>query len=190
MGTVHSLIAPVVGRTSSSRWSESEFRDIFFEHYPRIVGVLMRVLGERSRAEELANDVLWRLYCQPALAPNGNVGGWLYRTATNLGIDALRASLRRSQYEDQAGRAAQEKDAEGPLGEVLREERCRKVRSVLAELKPAQAQLLILRASGFSYKEIAGALAINSTGIGTMLNRAEAAFRQRYIEIHGTEGEV
>jgi RNA polymerase sigma-70 factor (ECF subfamily) len=190
VGSAQSLVAPVVGGTASSRWSESEFRDLFFEHYPRIVGVLMRVLGERSRAEEIANDTLWRLYCQPALPPNGNVGGWLYRTATNLGIDVLRASARRSEYENQAARAAQQTHAEGPLDEVLREERCRKVRAVLAELKPAQAQLLILRSSGFSYKEIADALIINSNGIGTLLNRAEAAFRQRYIQMHGTEGEL
>ena len=189
MGTVHSLIAPVVGRTSSSRWSESEFRDIFFEHYSRIVGVLMRLLGERSWAEEIANDAFWRLYCQPASAMNGNVAGWLYRTATNLGIDTLRASARRYQYENQAGHEGQTNVA-GPLEEVLREERCRKVREVLGELKPAQAQLLILRASGFSYNELATALSLNLSGIGTMLNRAEAAFRQRYIEKHGTEEEV
>lgn len=190
MGTVQSLIAPTVGRRSSSRWSESEFRGIFFEYYPRIVGVLVRLLGERSRAEEIANDALWRLYCQPASAMNGNVAGWLYRTATNLGIDALRASTRRWQYENHAGKVAQEVNPAGPLDEVLREERCRRVRAVLAELKPAQAQLLILRASGFSYKEVADVLVINANGIGTMLNRAEAAFRQRYIEMHGTEEEV
>ena len=189
MGTVQSLIAPVVGR-ASSQWSESEFRDVFFEYYPRIVGVLMRLLGERSRAEEIANDALWRLYCQPAsVAMNGNVAGWLYRTATNLGIDALRASHRRLRYENEAGNTAQQKKAAGPLDEILRAEQCRKVRAVLAELKPAQAQLLVLRASGFSYKELADALAINANGIGTMLNRAEAAFRQRYIEMHGTEEE-
>ena len=189
MGTVLGLIAPVAGR-ASSRWSETQFRDVFFEHYPRVVAVLVRVLGERSRAEEIANDALWRLYCQPAsVAMNGNVAGWLYRTATNLGIDALRASHRRSRYENEAGNTAQQKRAAGPLEEILRAEQCRKVRATLAELKPAQAQLLVLRASGFSYKELADTLSVNANGIGTMLNRAEAAFRQRYIEMHGAEEE-
>ena len=61
---------------------------------------------------------------------------------------------------------------------------------VLASIKPAHAQLLILRASGFSYKELADALEAKATGIGTMLNRAEEEFRNRYLELHGHEEEL
>jgi len=64
------------------------------------------------------------------------------------------------------------------------------VRTVLASIKPAQAQLLILRASGFSYKELAGVLEVKVTGVGTMLNRAEEEFRNRYLELHGHEEEL
>src|SRR5215470_8866717 len=123
----------MIARETSSRWSEAEFRSIFLEHYSRVVGVLTRLLGERARAEELANDALWRLYTQPRSPEmNGNVAGWLYRTATNLGIDALRASTRRSRYENAAGNLTVEASAAGPLQEMLREERCGKVRAVLA----------------------------------------------------------
>jgi DNA-directed RNA polymerase specialized sigma24 family protein len=58
------------------------------------------------------------------------------------------------------------------------------VRAVLAAMKPAQAQLLILRASGLSYKELAEALDVKMSGIGTMLNRAEEEFRNRYLALH------
>jgi len=81
-------------------------------------------------------------------------------------------------------------EANGPLEDVLREEKCRLVRTVLASIKPAQAQLLILRASGFSYKELAGVLEVKVTGIGTMLNRAEEEFRNRYLELHAHEEEL
>jgi RNA polymerase sigma-70 factor (ECF subfamily) len=57
----------------------------------------------------------------------------------------------------------------------------------LAELKPAQAQLLILRASGHSYKELAGALGIEPGSVGTLLVRAEAAFEERFRETYGRE---
>src|SRR5207253_373881 len=69
----------------------------------------------------------------------GKVGGWLYRTATNLGIDALRASGRRRLYEEAAGRSKDESKAGGPLDDLLREEKCRRVRAVLASIKPGQA---------------------------------------------------
>jgi RNA polymerase sigma factor (sigma-70 family) len=179
-------------RDSSNNWPEADFRAVFLQHYLRVVGTLMRLLGDRTRAEELANEVFWRLYREPELQTDGNLGGWLYRTATNLGIDALRAYSRRRLYEEAAGRQTHGSgaNAHGPLEEVLRDEKCRRVRAVLASIKPAQAQLLILRASGFSYKELADALDVKMTGIGTMLNRAEEEFRNRYIELHGHEEEL
>lgn len=177
--------------SNTQQWTESDFRRLFMEHYSRIVGVLVRLLGDRGRSEELANDAFWRLYHQPRLQMDGNIGGWLYRTATNLGLDALRASDIRQKYEDAAGKTIAENRApDDPLGDLLREERCARVRAVLATIRPAQAQLLILRASGFSYKELADALEVKPTGIGTMLNRAEHEFRERYLQMHGPEEEL
>jgi RNA polymerase sigma-70 factor (ECF subfamily) len=179
-------------KSPSEHWDESDFRALFLQHYARIVGVLVRVLGDRTQAEEVANSAFWKMYRQPALQADGNIGGWLYRTATNLGIDALRASGRRRQYEDAAARdmnegAAEVTVAHGPLDHVLREEQAERVREVLALIKPTQAQLLVLRASGLSYKELAEALEVKMSGIGTMLNRAEEEFRTRYLALHPKE---
>jgi len=171
-------------------WSESAFGALFLEHYARVVGVLVRLVGERTRAEELANDVFWRAYRQHDLVNGqGNVGGWLYRTATNLGIDALRAASKRRYYEDAAGRARVESgDAPAdPLGELLRAERQQRVRAVLARLKPGQAQILVLRAGGLSYQELAEALGVKRGSVGTMLIRAEAEFQKYYLRLHGRE---
>ena len=194
MGTVHTL-SPSMSRTrenSSKRWPDSEFKRVFLEHYGGVVGVLLRLLGDRMRAEEVANDAFWRLYQQsPMTGSADNVGGWLYRTATNLGIDALRASARRVHYEQTSGGQSQNAATQpGPLDAVLVEEKRARVRAVLASIRPAQAQLLILRASGLSYKELAEALDIKPSGIGTMLNRAEAEFRECYLQMHGTEEEL
>ena len=176
--------------SSAEHWDEADFRAVFQQHYARIVNIVVRLLGDRAHADEVANDAFWRLYRQPALQTNGNVGGWLYRTATNLGFDALRMSGRRRQHEEAAGRIAQDKTQEGPLDDLLREERCRRVRQVLSLLRPAQAQLLISRSAGLSYKEIADTLGVKATSIGTMLNRAEEEFRDRYIALHPNEEEL
>ena len=170
-----------------SKWADAAFEELYLANYVRIVGVLCRLVGDRTRAEELANDVFWRLYRQRLLLDrDGNVAGWLYRAATNVGIDALRASVRRRQYEGAAARLKVEAGAgTSPLEEVLREEKRSRVRAVLARLKPVQAQLLILRAGGFSYKELAEALGVKGGSVGTMLARAEAEFHRSYIEAYG-----
>lgn len=179
-----------VWESSSEHWNEAEFRAVFMQHYARIVLILVRLLGDRSHAEEVASDVFWRLYHKPVLQVDGNVGGWLYRTAMNLGIDTLRVSGRRRQYEEAAGKAASEGSGDGPLHDLLREEKCGRVRAVLASIKPLQAQLLILRSSGLSYKELAEVLDVKMSGIGTMLNRAEEAFRDRYLALWPNEEEI
>jgi RNA polymerase sigma factor (sigma-70 family) len=180
----------VLRESSAGHWNEADFRVVFQKHYARIFDILVRLLGDRARADDVASDAFWRLYRQPALQTDGNVGGWLYRTATNLGIDALRMSGRRRQHEEAAGRIAREDSQGGPLDDLLRQERCRSVRQVLSLLKPAQAQLLILRSAGLSYKEIADALEVKATSVGTMLNRAQEEFRDRYVALHPKQEEL
>ena len=175
----------VTGRSST----REHFDDLFLAHYAHLVAILRRILGDHARAEDLANEVFLKLYRRPLLQESdGNVPGWLYRTATNLGIDALRSLARRNRYE-QAAAQAQSKNCttENAFDQALRTERQLRVRAVLAELKPVQAQLLLLRASGHTYKELADSLAIEPGSVGTLLVRAEAAFEQRYRELYGRE---
>jgi RNA polymerase sigma-70 factor (ECF subfamily) len=169
-----------------------EFEILFVKHYPRIVGILRRIVGDHGRAEDLASEVFLKLYRRSlAQEPEVNVGGWLYRTATNLGIDALRATARRSRFEQAAGQdAGQNKPAENGFERVARVEREHRVRTVLADIKPVQAQLLLMRASGNSYKELAAVLEIEAGSVGTLLVRAEVAFEQRYRELFGSEEDV
>ena len=174
-------------QSSSEYWQEAEFRGVFLQHYERMVAILVRLVGDRSQAEELTSDAFWRLYHEPRLQSEGNVGGWLYRTATNLGIDALRARVRRREHEKVAEHRLAGQLVSDPLDDLLREETRQRVRTALALIKPATAQLLILRASGLSYKELAHALKVKMSSIGTMLNRAEEEFRKRYLALQPNE---
>ena len=169
--------------------TDESFEELFLAHYGRIVQALRRLLGDWARAEDLANEVFLKLYRGPLPhGSDGNIAGWLYRTAMNLGIDALRSSARRQQYEQAAAVAdAISYRREDAFDQALRTERQQRVRAVLAELKPAQAQLLILRASGHSYRELADALGIEVGSVGTLLVRAEAAFEERFRETYGRE---
>jgi RNA polymerase sigma-70 factor, ECF subfamily len=168
------------------------FESLFIKYYPRVLSVLYRLVGERGLAEELANDVFWKLHRQAWLAESdGNVGGWLCRTATNLGIDHLRAAARRRHHEEAAGRqAAASGDSPDPLADVLRAERAGRVRAILARLKPAHAQILILRASGLSYRELADSMGVKLGTVGTMLVRAENAFQKLFRRMYAHEEEL
>lgn len=169
--------------------ADETFEELFLNHYGRIVAILMHLLGDRGQAEELANEAFLKLYRKPLeKVSDGNVPGWIYRTAMNLGIDALRASARRKKYEQVAAvDETRSQRGEDAYEQVLRTQRQQRVRTVLADLKSSHAQALVLRANEHSYKEVAGALGISRASVGTMLIRAEAAFEKRYRELFGGE---
>jgi RNA polymerase sigma-70 factor (ECF subfamily) len=163
---------------------QASFDELFLRYYSRIYDVLFRLTGDDAEADDLAQETFIRLYRNPF--PPGrehNVGGWLYRVAVNLGYNSLRAARRRTSYE-QSGHTATLADPE--VVAAQNEER-RRVRETLAELPTQQAQLLILRHAGLSYKELAQALDVASTSIGTLLARAERAFEARYRATAGSD---
>jgi RNA polymerase sigma-70 factor (ECF subfamily) len=168
---------------------ESDFELFFFEHYQRVFRLLVRLTGDRGRAEELANEVFWRLSRQPATwLLTREAGPWLYRTASNLGIDALRSANQRAKYETRAAReSGQEQAHDDPLKNLLRAEIRTQVQRILAAMKPVRAQLLVLRSCGFTYKEVAEALNVRAASVGTLLSRAEEEFRTRYLALTAKE---
>jgi RNA polymerase sigma-70 factor (ECF subfamily) len=196
-------------RTKSDAAQEAGFERLFQEHWGRVVGVLFRLVGDPDEAEDLALETFWRLHCRPPAeleALNGEpvpaeqrLGGWLYRVATRLGYNALRARRRRQRYEEEAGRLALEEDRPPTPDQALElAEQRQCVQRILAELPPRQAQVLVLRHSGLSYSEIAAALGVAAGSVGTLLARAERAFEQRWMQrcsagalkMHLSEGEL
>ena len=69
---------------------------------------------------------------------------------------------------------------------MAQEEERRWVRLVLAQMNERQSQLLAMRYSGLSYKEIASALKLAPASIGPLLLRAEREFEKRYHALPGT----
>jgi RNA polymerase sigma-70 factor (ECF subfamily) len=158
---------------------------LFRQHYGRITGMLARLTGDRGQAEEIGADVFHKLSRRPELIRDrADVTPWLYRVATNAGLDALRTNGRRRKREESAEIHVVSGNA---LDGMLREERCARVQETLAKLKPREAQLLLLRADGLAYRELAETLGIHPGSVGTMLARAEAEFERRYRAMHGEE---
>lgn len=153
---------------------------LFHQQWGRLCAALYRFTGDQAEAEDLALEAFVQLWQRPP-ANSANLGGWLYRVATRLGLNRLRAAARRDRYELQAGRDAPA-DAPGPESEAGRRLEQARVRELLARLDGRQARLLLLRHAGFSYQEIAAALELNPASIGTLLARAEQEFTKLYNE--------
>jgi RNA polymerase sigma-70 factor (ECF subfamily) len=162
-----------------------DFETIFVEHWSRVYGVIFRLVGDKAEAEDLALETFWRLYRNPP-SQRENLGGWLYRVAVNLGLNALRARKRRTHYEEEAGSLAFDiHQPYEPENEVERAERRREVQAVLVRMKPRSAKLLVLRHSGLSYKELAAVIKVKPSSVGKLLARAEDEFERSYHQLLG-----
>ncbi|HWC95399.1 MAG TPA: sigma-70 family RNA polymerase sigma factor [Candidatus Sulfopaludibacter sp.] len=171
------------GKGRGAAWFES----LFHEHYPRITSMLARLTGDRGQSEEIAADVFCKLSRHWTLVQGkGELTAWVYRVATNAGLDALRSNSRRRRREQEAGvESLRTAPRGGALDDMLKQERCVRVREVLAELKARDAQMLMLRANGLAYREVAESLGIPPGSVGTMLARAEAEFERRFRARYG-----
>ena len=160
-----------------------DFETTFRQEYASIARVVMRVLGDPSRAEELAVEAFWRLWRHPR-AHGPTAGGWLRTAAVRLAIDELRQRSRRERYASWLPglvRAPRTPDEE--LSTTVEQ---RRVRTVLAGMSPKRAALLLLSGDDASYQDLADALSMNPASVGTELRRARAAFEQEYVRRYGT----
>ncbi len=164
-----------------ARPETAAFETLFFQHYTRVYAVLFRLVGDRHTAEDLSLETFLKLWQQPP-SRSDNLAGWLYRVATRLGYNALRAAKRRAHYESHAASDLRSADSADPADEAERSDDRTRVRAVLSRMPEREAQLLILRHSGLAYKEIAAALGVSPNSVGTLLTRAEKEFERLYLE--------
>ena len=155
----------------------------FREQYERVARVIARVVRDPARAEELAVEVFLKLWTNKQ-AQGDRTQGWLYRVAVRMGLDELRRQTRRTRYERLLGFGDGVRTPEDIRRATEEQER---VRLVLGVINRRHAELLLLRSDDFSYDEVASALDLNPASIGTLLSRAQQAFRKEYIKRYGEQ---
>jgi RNA polymerase sigma-70 factor (ECF subfamily) len=157
--------------------------DLYRSERDRIVTIARRILGDQMAAQDVANETFLRFAALPAEARAASQArSWLYRVATTRALNELRERVRRERREGLAARllATERLDRNDPAEQLEALQTQQTVRRVLARLTPAKAQILMLRYAGLSYRELAIALGVSPTSVGTSLARAERAFRKEY----------
>lgn len=157
--------------------------ELFRAHYPRLARVVGRIVHDRARAEEIAVDVFLRWQRHPAAHGDG-AEGWLYRVAARQALDAWRRDQRWARVERvlaHVGIAPRTPDDLHAGAEDRRQ-----VRVVLQSLRRRDATLLLLWAEDLSYAEMASAIGVQATSVGSLLRRAQDAFRKAYEVRYGT----
>jgi RNA polymerase sigma factor (sigma-70 family) len=151
-----------------------DFDAAFDEHYPGLLRYCQRLTGDRDVAEDTAQESMVRLFERGVSGPSAGMRAWLYKTATHLVRDRYRIDTnRRRLLEENPVRPG---EPESPERTLEREETRVRARRALDTLPHRDREILLMRYSGFSYKEIADAVDVAATSVGTLLARAERKF--------------
>lgn len=153
----------------------ADLEDVFRRDYRLVVGVAARILGAQDQAEDVAQEVF--LSFGRTSVPADEARAWLSVAAAHTALNLLRSGRRRASREERTAAAGEVVVADAAEAAVTSDER-RRVRAALARLPRRQAVALVLRHSGLSYVDIASAVDLSPTSVGTTVRRAESALRE------------
>jgi RNA polymerase sigma factor (sigma-70 family) len=159
------------------------FRDrvveLFHSHFHRLVRYLDRLSGDPELAADLAQEAFIKLHQRGSLPDHPEA--WLITVAMNQFRNVRSTSARRRRLLTAARAEATLGDPNLHPGQAAEaaDERDR-VRAAIDRLGERDRQILLLRAEGYGYRDLAAALDLHEASIGTFLARAKRAFREAY----------
>ena len=141
--------------------------ELFRFSYPVLLGALVRIIGDVSVAEDIAQEAVLRAIINlERYLPRAKFSTWLITIALNIYKNRLRTKAREVPIES-AGKTDSEADSAEDL--ALQRLAVDEAASLLEALSPEKRQVFVLRHYyGFKYREIADAI---GCPIGTVRSR-------------------
>jgi RNA polymerase sigma-70 factor (ECF subfamily) len=163
---------------------EAAFRACYTARFAALFSYLDRLTGDAELASDAAQEAFVRLHRRGEMPDEP--AGWLVAVANNLVRDERRRVTRQLRLlSEEPTRAPSGTPAPDAAADLERAEQIEAVRRALDQLTLRDRQALLLKHGGYSYREIAAALGLAESSVGTTLVRAGRAFREAFEELHG-----
>lgn len=160
------------------------FDALYREHYPRVLGLCRRMLGDAYDAEDAAQEVFMRGYrAFDRYRSEDPFGAWIGAIGTNHCIDLLRQRRRLAGVFDTSAPEADPPDpadaAENGVGTLISAYEARLVTRAVDGL-PERYRLPIVLAyyTDASYHDIAAMLGVTANHVGVLLLRGKQRLRR------------
>ncbi|HEY0796520.1 MAG TPA: RNA polymerase sigma factor [Acidisarcina sp.] len=161
-----------------------------------ILHYMFRMVRNQAIAEELAQEVFLRVYrSRASYRAEAQFSTWLYRIATNLGVNHARdhkhEKAAQNVYLDQADpETGLQPDLADPRAtvelELVKDERMRAIREHVLALPERQRNAVLMhKYQGMDYKEIGKVLKLSESATKSLLFRAYQTLRERLKDFAG-----
>jgi RNA polymerase sigma-70 factor (ECF subfamily) len=162
------------------------FEELVRRHRTPVFSFLVRLTGDRGRAEDLCQETFLRVVrAAESWEPRALFRTWLYAVARNQAQDeARRRAFRRTEPEGDpaatAGASADPGPEEAAAGALLRP----KLEAALASLPEEQREVFLLREhAGLRFPEIAEVTGVPENTVKSRMRYALEALRARLLEM-------
>ena len=186
MNEIEPLAEPVnvAGRVLGRSALDAVITAAFEMHSAAIYGLALRSTRDPELAADVTQEAFLRLLTesQRGRLPD-NLGGWLYRTSSNLIVSRARRATVARRF---APRLLQRDEPDGPESIAIANEGHRDLDAALATLTVADRMALVLSAQGATGEEIAGHLGRSHAATRTHLTRARARLRAAVLQREAT----
>ena len=165
-------------------------RDLIEAHQHRIIGMVAKMLGDESDAQDVAQQVFIRVWKSAGrYEPTAKFTTWLFKITRNLVFNEIRRrkrhptdSLDRPLGPDESDRPRQMADAgvKSPDTVLLDQEMQAAIQKAIDALPETQRMAVILRRyDHISYEEIGEILELSVPAVKSVLFRARTELRER-----------
>ena len=158
------------------------FRQIYADTAPKLMGVLLRMFGNRAEAEDALQEVYTRIWTRagrfdPAL---GRGMSWLIAITRNLAIDRLRSRPRTAQTGDEGNETdTLADDRPGAEAGLIARGEAKRVVDCMALLEPDRAAAVRgAYLGGLSYQQLADKYEVPIDTMRTWLRRSLMRLRE------------
>lgn len=171
-------------------------REFIEAHQTRVIGTIVKMLGDETDAEDIAQQVFVRVWrSAPRWQPTAKVTTWLFKITRNLVFNELRRRKRHPAQsldshpigeERERSTKAPDISSKPPDTAMLDDEMQRAIQAAIDELPETQRMAIILRRyDDVPYEEIGEILGLSVPAVKSVLFRARTELREklrRYLD--------
>jgi RNA polymerase sigma-70 factor, ECF subfamily len=173
---------PLRGHLRSSSYDDAHFRSLMLEHQSMVFSIALRILGDRSAAEEAAQDVFLELHGKlHELESDTHVLFWLRRVTVHRSIDRVRQRGRRPEIAMDWNELPELPDLSAEYPDPLLS---RQLQQLVGSLPVTPRSILVLRyQEDLSPEEISGVLGMPVATVKSHLQRTLKLLREKAARV-------
>jgi len=205
IGSLQSTVSDVSSVSSDARLlallkagDESGLRELATMYESKIYQLAFRYLRNREDAEEVTQDVLYKVYRKvDAFRGDSALSSWIYRITFNAAMSRLRtAPIQRARIDEEPSRRHDEESTRPPVevadwskmadeGLYRRQLRRRLLKAVLALPAIYRAPVVLRDLQGLTTEEASARLRVKDQTLKSRLHRGRVILRRQLIDFAG-----